>query len=52
MCLILSVYVTSALNTISFALLGINVDQPLDVITALIACAVSANQIARSNADY
>jgi hypothetical protein len=36
---------------IRFALSSINVNQPLDVITSLIACAVSANQVAYGCAD-
>jgi hypothetical protein len=46
MCLVLSVYVTDPMYAISFALLGINVDQTLDVITALVTHTGRAYEVA------
>jgi hypothetical protein len=41
--LVLSKVITYAIRSIRFALSSVNVDQSLDVISALIACAVSAD---------
>jgi hypothetical protein len=46
MCLVLSLGVTSALDTISFALSSVNVNQSLDVISALVTHTGRAYEVA------
>jgi hypothetical protein len=46
MCLVLSLGVTSALHTISFALSSLNVYKSLNVISALVTHTGGANEVA------
>jgi len=50
--LVLSKVITNAIRSISLTLACINVDQTLDVISALVTCASRAKQVASANAGY
>jgi hypothetical protein len=48
--LVLSKFITNPIRSVSLALLLVNVDQPLDIISALVTCASRANEVTSADA--